>query len=100
MKERPRGTINILDAADIERNLYLTMQLLELNIPMVVAFNMMDEVYANGGTIHVNALEELWGVPVVPISAAKNQGIDELIDHALHVAKYQERLASAPFGFL
>ena len=91
LKERPRGIINILDATNIERNLYLTMQLLELNIPMVVALNMMDEVYANGGTIHVNALEELLGVPVVPISAAKNQGIDELIDHALHVAKYQER---------
>ena len=91
LKERPCGIINILDATNIERNLYLTMQLLELNIPMVVALNMMDEVYANGGTIHVNALEELLGVPVVPISAAKNQGIDELIDHALHVAKYQER---------
>lgn len=91
LKEKPRGIINIVDATNIERNLYLTMQLLELGIPMVVALNMMDEVNANGGTIHVNALEEQLGVPVVPISAAKNQGIDELIDHAIHVAKYQEK---------
>ena len=91
LKEKPRGIINIVDATNIERNLYLTMQLLELGIPMVVALNMMDEVKENGGTIHVNTLEEQLGVPVVPISAAKNQGIDELIDHAIHVAKYQER---------
>ena len=91
LNEKPRGIINIVDATNIERNLYLTMQLLELGIPMVVALNMMDEVKENGGTIHVNTLEEQLGVPVVPISAAKNQGIEELIDHAVHVAKYQER---------
>lgn len=97
LKEKPRGIINIVDATNIERNLYLTMQLLELGIPMVVALNMMDEVNANGGTIHVNALEEQLGVPVVPISAAKNQGIEELIDHAIHVAKYQERPLRSDF---
>lgn len=97
LKEKPRGIINIVDATNIERNLYLTMQLLELGIPMVVALNMMDEVNANGGTIHVNALEEQLGVPVVPISAAKNQGIQELIDHAIHVAKYQERPLRSDF---
>lgn len=97
LKEKPRGIINIVDATNIERNLYLTMQLLELGIPMVVALNMMDEVNANGGTIHVNALEEQLGVPVVPISAAKNQGIEELIDHAVHVAKYQERPLRSDF---
>lgn len=97
LKEKPRGIINIVDATNIERNLYLTMQLLELGIPMVVALNMMDEVNANGGTVHVNALEEQLGVPVVPISAAKNQGIEELIDHAIHVAKYQERPLRSDF---
>ena len=91
LKSRPNGVINILDATNIERNMYLTMQLIELNIPMVVALNMMDEVRENGGTIMVNRLEEMLGVPVVPISAAKNEGIDELVEHAMHVAKYRER---------
>ncbi len=79
-----------MDASNIERNLYLTMQLMELKIPLVLALNMMDEVRANGGTIMVNELEELLGVPVVPISAAKNEGIDELVEHALHVARHRE----------
>ncbi|MDY4793594.1 MAG: ferrous iron transport protein B [Pararoseburia sp.] len=91
LNEKPKGIINIVDASNIERNLYLTMQLLELDIPMVVALNMMDEVRENGGSIHINEMEEMLGVPVVPISAAKNEGIDELIEHAVHVAKYQER---------
>ncbi len=91
LQEKPRAIINIVDATNIERNLYLTMQLLELNVPMVVALNMMDELTANGGSIDINAMEALLGVPVVPISAAKNQGIGELIDHAVHVAHYQER---------
>ncbi|WP_026507153.1 ferrous iron transport protein B [Butyrivibrio sp. MC2013] len=91
IKERPRGIINIVDATNIERNLYLTMQLLEMDIPMVVALNMMDEVTANSGSIDINAMEEMLGVPVVPISAAKNEGVDELIDHAIHVAYYQEK---------
>ena len=91
LEDKPRGIINIVDATNIERNLYLTMQLLEMNVPMVVALNMMDEMTGNGGSVDVNAMEELLGVPVVPISAAKNQGIDELIKHAVHVAKYQER---------
>ncbi|MGN0152775.1 MAG: ferrous iron transport protein B [Wujia sp.] len=91
LSDRPRGIINIVDATNIERNLYLTMQLIELNIPMVLALNMMDEVRENGGTINVNELEDVLGIPVVPISAAKNEGIDELIDHAMHVAKYRER---------
>ncbi len=90
LDEKPHAIINIVDATNIERNLYLTMQLLELNIPMVVALNMMDEVTANGGSIDVNAMEAFLGVPVVPISAKKNQGIEELVEHALHVAKYQE----------
>ena len=89
--EKPRAIINIVDATNIERNLYLTMQLLEMNIPMVVALNMMDEVTGNHGSIHVNAMEAFLGVPVIPISAAKNEGVDELIRHAVHVAKYQER---------
>ena len=88
--EKPTGIINIVDATNIERNLYLTMQLMELDIPMVLALNMMDEVRANGGTIMVNQLEETLGIPVVPISAAKNEGIDELIEHAIHVARYRE----------
>ena len=90
LDERPRGIINIVDATNVERNLYLTMQLLELGVPMVVALNMMDEVEGNGGTIRVNEMEQLLGVPVVPISASKNEGIGELVDHALHVARYQE----------
>ena len=88
--EKPTGIINIVDATNIERNLYLTMQLMELDTPMVLALNMMDEVRANGGTIMVNQLEEMLGIPVVPISAAKNEGIDELIEHAIHVARYRE----------
>ncbi len=91
LEHHPHGIINIVDATNIERNLYLTMQLMELDVPMVLALNMMDEVRENGGHIRVNKLESQLGIPVVPISAAKNEGIDELIDHALHVAKYQER---------
>ena len=91
LEERPTGIINIVDATNIERNLYLTMQLIELDRPMVLALNMMDEVQGNGGSIHVNEMEGMLGIPVVAISAAKNQGVDELIEHALHVAKYQER---------
>ena len=90
LNTHPDGIINIVDATNIERNLYLTMQLMELGIPMVLALNMMDEVRANGGTIMVNELEELLGVPVVPISAAKNEGIDELVEHAMHVARHRE----------
>jgi ferrous iron transport protein B len=91
LKEKPKGIINIVDATNMERNLYLTLQLLELDIPMVVALNMMDEMQGNGGSVLVNELEQYLGVPVVPISAAKNEGIRELVDHALHVAKYQEQ---------
>lgn len=91
LDEKPKGIINIVDATNIERNLYLTMQLLELDIPMVLALNMMDEVRENGGSVRVNELEEALGIPVVPISAAKNEGIGELVEHALHVAKYQEK---------
>ena len=91
LNDKPRAIINIVDATNIERNLYLTMQVLEMNIPTVVALNMMDEVTANGGTVDVNEMEAALGVPVVPISAAKNQGIHELIEHAVHVAHYQER---------
>ena len=91
LEEHPKGIINIVDATNIERNLYLTMQLMELDIPMVLALNMMDEVRENGGSILVNQMEALLGIPVVPISAAKNEGIEELISHAVHVAKYQER---------
>ena len=91
LDDRPRGIIDIVDATNIERNLYLTMQLIELNIPMVLALNMMDEVTANGGSVDVNQLEAALGIPVVPISAAKNEGVDELIEHALHVAVYRER---------
>ena len=91
LKGRPRAIINIVDATNMERNLYLTMQLLEMNTPMVVALNMMDELRGNGGTVDVNAMEEMLGVPVVPISAAKNEGVDELVRHAIHIAKYQER---------
>ncbi len=88
--EKPKGIINIVDATNIERNLYLTMQLMELDIPMVLALNMMDEVRGNGGSIRINDMEALLGIPVIPISAAKNEGVDELISHAVHVAKYQE----------
>lgn len=91
LNEMPKAIINIVDATNIERNLYLTMQLLEMNIPMVVALNMMDEVTGNSGSIDINGMEALLGVPVIPISAAKNEGVDELIRHALHIAKYQER---------
>lgn len=91
LNEHPKAIINIVDATNIERNLYLTMQLLEMDIPMVVALNMMDEVIGNHGSIDVNTMEALLGVPVIPISAAKNEGVDEVIHHALHVAKYQER---------
>lgn len=91
LKEKPKAIINIVDATNIERNLYLTMQLLELNMPMVVALNMMDEMSGNGGTVLINELEAHLGVPVVPISAAKGEGIDELVSHVLHVAYYQER---------
>ncbi len=91
LHQKPRAIINIVDATNIERNLYLTMQLLEMNVPMVVALNMMDELTGNGGTVDVNAMESLLGVPVVPISAARNQGVDELVRHAIHVARYQER---------
>ena len=90
LNEKPHAIINIVDANNIERNLYLTMQLIELNIPMVVAVNMMDELTANGGSIDFNEMENMLGVPVVPISAAKNQGVDELVEHAIHVAYYQE----------
>ena len=91
LRERPKAIINIVDATNIERNLYLTMQLLEMDIPMVVALNIMDEVTANGGSVDINGLESLLGVPVVPISAAKNQGVDELVRHAIHIAYYQEK---------
>lgn len=91
IREKPTGIINIVDATNIERNLYLTMQLMELDIPMVLALNMMDEVRGNGGSVRINELEEMLGIPVVPISAAKNEGIDELVDHALHIAQYQEK---------
>ena len=90
LEQHPKGIINIVDATNIERNLYLTMQLMELGIPMVLALNMMDEVRANGGSVRINELEEILGIPVVPISAVKNEGIDELIDHAIHVARYRE----------
>ena len=91
LEDKPRAIINIVDATNIERNLYLTMQLLEMNVPMVVALNMMDEVSANGGSIDINEMEAMLGVPVVAISAAKNAGVDELIRHAIHIARYQER---------
>lgn len=91
LNEKPNAIINIVDATNIERNLYLTMQLLEMDLPMVVALNMMDEVIGNHGSIDINAMEALLGVPVIPISAAKNEGVDELVRHALHIAKFQER---------
>lgn len=95
--EKPTGIINIVDATNIERNLYLTMQLMELDTPMVLALNMMDEMRGNGGTVRINKMEAMLGIPVVPISAAKNEGVDELVDHALHVAKYQERPGQMDF---
>ena len=97
LDEKPTGIINIVDAGNIERNLYLTMQLMELDIPIVLALNMMDEVRGNGGTIRINEMEEILGIPVVPISAAKNEGVDELVKHAVHIAKYQERPGRTDF---
>ena len=97
LDQHPKGIIDIVDATNIERNLYLTMQLMELDIPMVLALNMMDEVRGNGGSIRINEMENMLGIPVVPISAAKNEGIDELVDHAIHVAKYQEPPARQDF---
>lgn len=97
LDEKPLGIINIVDATNIERNLYLTMQLMELDVPMVLALNMMDEVRGNGGSIRINDMEEALGIPVVPISAAKNEGVEELINHALHVAKYQEKPGRTDF---
>ena len=97
IREKPKGIINIVDATNIERNLYLTMQLLELGFPMVVALNMMDELRENGGSVLVNEMEEALGVPVIPISAAKGEGIEELIRHGIHVAKYQERPEETDF---
>ena len=90
LEEKPHAIINIIDATNIERNLYLTMQLLEMNIPMVVALNMMDEITGNSGSVDINGMEAMLGVPVVAISAAKNEGVDELIRHAIYIAKYQE----------
>ena len=97
LEEKPSAIINIVDATNIERNMYLTMQLLEMNIPMVVALNMMDEINANNGAIDINKMEQKLGVPVVPISAVKNEGVSELIDHALHIAKYQEKPSRQDF---
>ena len=97
LDEKPHAIINIVDATNIERNLYLTMQLLEMNVPMVVALNMMDEITANNGAIDINRMEEKLGVPVVPISAVKNAGVSELVDHALHIARYQERPTEQDF---
>lgn len=97
LEDRPRGIINIVDATNIERNLYLTMQLMELDIPMVLALNMMDEVRENGGAILVNEMERMLGIPVIPISAARNEGIAELVDHAIHVARYQEKPGRTDF---
>ena len=97
LEEKPTCIINIVDANNIERNLYLTMQLMELDTPVVLALNMMDEVRGNGGTIHINEMENMLGIPVVPISAAKNEGIDELVGHALHIAQYQEKPGRTDF---
>ncbi|MBP5533436.1 MAG: ferrous iron transport protein B [Lachnospiraceae bacterium] len=97
LNEKPKGIINIVDATNIERNLYLTMQLIELDVPMVLAINMMDEMRSNGGAVRINDMEALLGIPVVPISASKNEGVDELIRHAIHVAKYQERPGKQDF---
>ena len=97
LNEKPTGIINIVDATNIERNLYLTLQLMELDVPMVLALNMMDEMRGNGGSIRINEMESLLGIPVVPISAAKNEGVDELVSHALHVAQYQEKPSRTDF---
>lgn len=97
LDEKPTGIINIVDATNIERNLYLTMQLMELDVPMVLALNMMDEVRGNGGSVRINVMEESLGIPVVPISAAKGEGVEELVNHALHVAKYQEKPGRTDF---
>ena len=97
LNEKPKAIINIVDATNIERNLYLTMQLLEMDVPMVVALNMMDELSGNHGSIDINGMEEMLGVPVIPISAAKNEGVDELVSHAIHIAKYQERPTKQDF---
>lgn len=97
LNEKPTGIINIVDATNIERNLYLTMQLMELDVPMVLALNMMDEVRGNGGSIHINEMEDMLGIPVVPIAAFKNEGVAELVNHALHVAQYQERPGRTDF---
>ena len=97
LEEKPTGIINIVDATNIERNLYLTMQLMELDVPMVLALNMMDEVRGNGGSIHINEMEEFLGIPVVPIVASKNEGVEELVSHALHIAQYQERPGRTDF---
>ncbi|MBQ2685458.1 MAG: ferrous iron transport protein B [Erysipelotrichaceae bacterium] len=91
IREKPKAIINIVDVTNIERNLYLTIQLLEMNVPMVVALNIMDEMTGNGGTVDINRMEDMLGVPVIPISAAKNQGVDELVNHAIHIARYQEK---------
>lgn len=97
LNEKPTGIINIVDATNIERNLYLTLQLMELDIPIVLALNMMDELRGNGGTVKINEMEEMLGIPVVPISASKNEGVDELVKHALHIAKYQEKPGRCDF---
>lgn len=97
LDEKPTGIIDIVDATNIERNLYLTLQLMELDTPIVLALNMMDEVRGNGGTVNINTMEEILGIPVVPISAAKNEGVDELVKHAIHIAKYQERPGRTDF---
>ena len=97
LNEKPTGIINIVDATNIERNLYLTMQLMELDVPIVLALNMMDEVRGNGGSIYINEMEELLGIPVVPIVAAKNEGVEELVRHAVHIAQYQERPGRTDF---
>ena len=97
INERPDAILNVVDGTNLERNLYLTMQLMELDVPMVLALNMMDEVRENGGSILVNEMEEMLGIPVVPISAFKNEGVDELVQHAMHVAQYQERPGRTDF---
>lgn len=97
LEQKPTAIINIVDATNIERNLYLTMQLLELDVPVILALNMMDEMTGNGGSIRINEMERWLQIPVVPISAAKNQGIEELIEHAIHIARYDEKPARKDF---
>ena len=97
LEEKPNCIINIVDATNIERNLYLTVQLMELGIPMVLALNMMDELTGNGGSVRVNEMERILGIPVIPISAAKSEGIQELVEHAIHVAEFQEKPARTDF---